>query len=355
MASTPDLDTTSHTTLDPVFPLPHVSLPPMYVFSLVVKVLTCILGLPGNVLVIYITSRLMQPSANAAWCQGLAVADLAFIFTLPFSATYLSLGHHWPFGNVLCKLISSLAVISMVTSSFTLALISLDRCLSVLRPIWSQNHRGQGIARKACLLSCATALLLSLPTWVFRKTVVRSDSTVACHQIFLLPSEEAQQSQAEEEEYLRLLWVAQSRMTGVLVSQVVLGFLLPILTMMACYTLIGLQLRTLGRRRGWARPFGVMGTVVMAFMICLLPLQVLKLMVIASPMSPSVPQVVKLGLPLASSLVYLNSCLNPLLYLVLGGGLRTGLRRRSLCKALKWALTDEPTSERTVSHRETSL
>ncbi|KAF1598170.1 UNVERIFIED_CONTAM: Apelin receptor A, partial [Eudyptes pachyrhynchus] len=69
------------------------------------------LGLSGNGLVLLTVwrgPRARRRSADA-YIGNLALADLAFVATLPLWAAYTALRFHWPFGAALCKLSSFLA------------------------------------------------------------------------------------------------------------------------------------------------------------------------------------------------------------------------------------------------------
>ena len=70
---------------------------------------------------------------------NLAVADLLFIvFCVPFTGTDYVLPF-WPFGDVWCKIVQYLIVVTAYASVYTLVLMSLDRFLSVVHPITSMS------------------------------------------------------------------------------------------------------------------------------------------------------------------------------------------------------------------------
>jgi hypothetical protein len=70
---------------------------------------------------------------------NLAVADLLFIvFCVPFTGTDYVLPF-WPFGDVWCKIVQYLIVVTAYASVYTLVLMSLDRFLAVVHPITSMS------------------------------------------------------------------------------------------------------------------------------------------------------------------------------------------------------------------------
>uniref|UniRef100_A0A8C6WPW5 G-protein coupled receptors family 1 profile domain-containing protein n=1 Tax=Neogobius melanostomus TaxID=47308 RepID=A0A8C6WPW5_9GOBI len=60
---------------------------------------------------------------------------------LGLAGNSLSSGSHWPFGLLLCKLTYFMFNFNMYSSVFLLVLISVDRFVMVMFPVWSRNHR----------------------------------------------------------------------------------------------------------------------------------------------------------------------------------------------------------------------
>lgn len=87
-----------------------------------------ILGLAGNSLVVVVVAANpgMRSTTNIL-IINLAVADLLFvIFCIPFTAADFVLPY-WPFGNVWCKIVQYLIIVTANASVYTLVLMSLDR------------------------------------------------------------------------------------------------------------------------------------------------------------------------------------------------------------------------------------
>lgn len=87
-----------------------------------------ILGLVGNSLVVIVVAanRDMRSTTNIL-IINLAIADLLFvIFCIPFTATDFVLPF-WPFGNIWCKIVQYLIIVTACASVYTLVLMSLDR------------------------------------------------------------------------------------------------------------------------------------------------------------------------------------------------------------------------------------
>lgn len=87
-----------------------------------------IIGLVGNFLVILVVSAEPQMrSTTNLLIINLAIADLLFvIFCIPFTATDFVLPY-WPFGNIWCKVVQYLIIVTACASVYTLVLMSFDR------------------------------------------------------------------------------------------------------------------------------------------------------------------------------------------------------------------------------------
>lgn len=143
---------------------------PQVILSMIILSLTFLLGLPGNMLVLWVAGLKMQWTVNTVWFLHLTLADFLCCLSLPFSLVHLALQGHWPYGWLLCKLIPSIIVLNMFASVFLLTAISLDRCLLVLKPIWCQNHRTVRGAFTICGCIWVVAFIMCIPVFIYRET-----------------------------------------------------------------------------------------------------------------------------------------------------------------------------------------
>ncbi|XP_067403109.1 chemerin-like receptor 1 [Emydura macquarii macquarii] len=291
----------------------------MHVVSMVIYSIAFVLGVTGNGLVIFITGFRMKRTVNAIWFLNLAVADFIFTFFLPFSVAYVALGFHWPFGRALCKISSALAFLNMFASVFLLTVISADRCVAVTWPVWAQNHRSPRLASLVAVAVWLAALALSSPYVVFRDTG-RSpfqENVTHCYNNFAL----SDGFQGEETAELR-----ERRHWAVVLTRFAAGFLVPFTIILACYGVITAKMRR-NRLARSSRPYKIMVAVVMAFFFCWFPYHVFSFLEVSvTTMTPELQTTLAVGIPLASGLAYLNSCLNPLLYVFVGRDFREKLR-----------------------------
>ncbi|XP_031239177.1 C3a anaphylatoxin chemotactic receptor [Mastomys coucha] len=151
---------------------------PQDIASMVILGLTCLLGLPGNGLVLWVAGLKMKSTVNTAWFLHLTLADFLCCLSLPFSLAHLILRGHWPYGLFLCKLIPSIIILNMFASVFLLTAISLDRCLIVHKPIWCQNHRSVRTAFAICGCVWVLAFVMCVPVFVYRDLFVMDNHSI---------------------------------------------------------------------------------------------------------------------------------------------------------------------------------
>ncbi|KAM4652320.1 chemerin-like receptor 1 [Discoglossus pictus] len=278
-------------------------------FSMFVYTVAFILGTTGNGLVIWITGFRMKKTVNTVWFLNLAIADFIFTLFLPLSIAYTALGFHWPFGNLLCKLNSTIAFLNLFASVFLLTVISIDRCVSVVLPVWSQNHRTPRLASIIALLVWSLALIASLPYAVFRDTKMENGQTFCFNNLSLL----------EDGESLEAKKLSSLRHRAIIITRFILGFLIPFTVIVCCYTVIALRLHRNPISTS-TKPFKVIIAVLISFFVCWFPYHVFSFLELSTQHNAdsNLYIIVFIGIPITSSLAFLNSCVNPFLYVFIG-------------------------------------
>ncbi|XP_058492307.1 chemokine-like receptor 1 [Solea solea] len=264
----------------------------MCVLLLVVSVLIFLLGFCGNALVIWISGFKMKKTVNTTWYLSLAISDFIFCAFVPFSITNMVM-EEWIFGLFLCKFTSTVMFLNMFSSIFLLVIISIDRCISVMAPVWAQNQRTVKKASAVVLLAWTLAIGLSFPSVIFRDVRSHLGRTI-CFNNYTLN---------------------QHSHKIVALSRFFAGFVVPFLIIIICYSAIILKLRT-NRMARSSKPFRVMTALVAAFFICWLPYHVFVLLEL-NPHSLN-HNILTTGLKVGTSLAATNSFLNPVLYVFMG-------------------------------------
>ncbi|KFP91691.1 Chemokine-like receptor 1, partial [Apaloderma vittatum] len=267
------------------------------ILSVVIYSVSCVLGILGNGLVIAIITLKMKKSVNAIWFLNLAVADFLFNIFLPINIAYTAMRYNWIFGTVMCKLNSFLLILNMYTSVLLLTTISFDRYVSVVFPVWSQNHRSTNLAYLVCLIIWTIGIIMSSPSLVFRDTAQTRDSVI-CFSNFSLSRNKSYQA------------LALMRHRTVNITRFLAGYVLPITIITFCYVAIAFNLRR-NRLAKSKKPFKIIVTIIVTFFLCWMNLLETQPNAISR-------SVFEIGIPITTALAASNSCMNPVLYVFMG-------------------------------------
>uniref|UniRef100_A0A8C0ZR50 C5a anaphylatoxin chemotactic receptor 1 n=1 Tax=Castor canadensis TaxID=51338 RepID=A0A8C0ZR50_CASCN len=294
-------------TLDPNVPVDN-SLKRLYfedVLVLAIYSLVFLVGVLGNTLVVWVTAFEVRRTIN-----------------------------QWPFGAAACRVLPSLILFNMYSSILILVTISADRFLLVFKPIWCQSFRRARVAWAACAMAWGCALLLSVPSFLFR--VVRKDpfsSHTTCGIDYGKDGFHVERTVA----MLRL----------------VLGFVVPLVILITCYTF--LLLRTWSRKATRStKTLKVVVAVVVSFFVLWLPYQVTGTIMAFLPQSSAAFYWLQRLDALCVSLAYVNCCVNPIIYVTAGWGFLVQLRK-SLPSVLRNVLTDESLSRESKSFTRSTI
>ncbi|XP_062874409.1 chemerin-like receptor 1 [Trichomycterus rosablanca] len=256
------------------------------VFLATVGVIIFILGIVGNSLVIYIAGFKIKKSVNTSWYLSLAVSDFLFCAFLPLNIVYL-VQKVWLFGRFMCKFTSFILLLNMFSSIFLLVIISVDRCVVVMFPVWAQNKRSLGKASVVIALAWILSAALSSPAAVFREV---SEPHQKCHYDY------------SEKQHIVMV-----------ISRFTFGFVIPFLVISACYVVIIRKLRSNQMARS-TKPFKVMTLLIVVFFLCWLPYHIFNLMELIETHR----DILHIVIPIGTTLVSSASFLNPFLYAFMG-------------------------------------
>ncbi|XP_008682713.2 C5a anaphylatoxin chemotactic receptor 1 [Ursus maritimus] len=311
-------------TLDPYLPVdaspnaPKLSIPNM--IALAIYTVVFLVGVPGNSLVVWVTGYEVRRTINAVWFLNLAVADLLSCLALPILFASIVQHSHWPFGSGTCHVLPSLILLNMYASVLLLAAISADRFLLVFNPIWCQNYRGARLAWVACAVAWGVALLLTIPSFIFRSVHVEYFPYRATCSMDYGPSGEHLER-------------------GVAILRLVVGFLWPLVTLGICYTFLLVRTWSRSATRS-TKTLKVVVAVVTSFFVFWLPYQVTGLMLATFRRNSEIFMAVSRLDPLCVSIAYINCCINPVIYVVAAQGFR-GRFLKSLPAKLRQVLTED--------------
>ena len=112
------------------------------------------LALIGNAIVCSIViSSIRKWTVTNFFIVNMAVSDILIaFFCIPFSFVSTFVLLYWPFGSIMCRIVSFSQVISVFVSAYTMVAISCDRYLAIIYPLRPRLTRKQ---TKVCSNSTA--------------------------------------------------------------------------------------------------------------------------------------------------------------------------------------------------------
>ncbi|KAK3856004.1 hypothetical protein Pcinc_037633 [Petrolisthes cinctipes] len=282
--------------------------------------LTCIVGLCGNTLVIYVVTRFtkMQTVTNL-YILNLAIADELFVVGIPFLMTTSLLGH-WPFGSVMCKLYMITTSLNQFTSSLFLTIMSADRYIAVCHPISSPKFRTPMISKLVSLTAWTLSALMIVPVFMYSNTL-KNNGLDNCN----------------------IFWPESGGLHGEIAFirySFALAFGIPLTLIFIFYSLVLHKLKTVGpktrskeKKKSRQKVTRLVLTVITVYVICWLPYWVLQLTLILSPPKQGHSNFRVVLFLLSSCLSYINSALNPILYAFLSDNFKKSFMKACTCAA----------------------
>ena len=288
-----------------------------------IYIVVCVIGLGGNTLVIHIVLHYSKTeSVTNIYILNLAIADELFMLGLPFLAMQNTL-QSWPFGSFMCRLVLTVDSINQFTSIFCLTVMSIDRYLAVVHPIYSTRWRRPRVAKVVNVTVWALSFIVVLPVVIFAN-IQKAGGT--CNIAWPQPTK---------------IWRA-----AFIIYTSTVGFFCPLLIICLCYLLIVFKIRSSGkkvhatsskRKKSERKVTRMVVIVVAVFVFCWLPFYALNiinlLVVLPSEYYGLYYFVVVLG--------YANSCANPIVYGFLSDNFKRGFRK-ALCRTTRKVESHEP-------------
>ncbi|KAK9409495.1 GPR68: G protein-coupled receptor 68 [Crotalus adamanteus] len=143
--------------------------------SPVIYILVFVVGLPANCLSLYYAYlQVKVKNELGIYLCNLTIADLLYIFSLPFWLQYVLQHDNWTYNELLCKICGILLYENIYISVGFLCCISIDRYLAVVHPFRFQKCRTM---KAAVVVSTVIWTKEIVTCWlVFRHGEVSKDS-----------------------------------------------------------------------------------------------------------------------------------------------------------------------------------
>ncbi|KAM3921618.1 formyl peptide receptor 2-like [Leptodactylus fuscus] len=281
--------------------------------SLTISIIIFVLGIIGNGLVIWIAGFRMKKTISAVWFLHLAIADFLFCAGLSLRFTfYRRIFLIIPNVDLFCLLDIIMITLNMSASVFLLTAMSIDRCVSVMWPFWAKVHRTRRLVRiTAGGIWGLSLLITSLVCYICGWCLISGD-------------------------YNDSLFT-QNILENIHLIRLVIMFVIPFLIILTSYLIIVLKLRRSKRPQRSQRPYRIITAVILCFFICWFPISIQPLLLrgYANYILFKTIDIISNNLP------YLNSCINPIIYVFMGQDFRH-IFFRSIPARIEHALSDHP-------------
>ncbi|KAM4016606.1 C3a anaphylatoxin chemotactic receptor-like isoform 2-T3 [Anomaloglossus baeobatrachus] len=284
------------------------------------------LGIIGNGSVIWIAGFRMKKTISAVWFLHLAIADFLCCASLPLRITeiyYLQLNNcdyvSQAVIGVCCIVNAILFSLNMTASVLLLTAMSIDRWVSVMWPFWAKVHRTCKLVRISAAIIWGLSIIIG-PSLAFLNVRITEDDSEWC--VFT--------------RMLDVFDINETQSTYRLIRLLVM-FLIPFLIIVTSYATIFYKIRKSKRPQRSQRSSRIITAVISCFFICWFPYYIWPL----TPMFYKYNFVFFAVNILVSSLAFLNSCMNPIIYVFMGQDFQQGFFR-SIPARVERALREHP-------------
>ncbi|KAM9724088.1 C-C chemokine receptor type 1-like [Menidia menidia] len=261
--------------------------------------LVFILGFMGNGLVVWVILKHRHKTNMTDMCLlNLAISDLLFVLTLPFSSHYIIKGT-WIFGDFMCRFLSCSHVSGFFSSIFFMVVMTLDRYIIIMHSHRAVQYRTMRAGFAVSVVVWMLSMCVSLPSLLFSK-VENVSHAAECN------------NSPELEHWNRYN----------IFSKTVLGLLIPLLAMIVCYSRV---IPTLMKMKS-AKKHRVVKLIVFIVVIFFLFWAPYNISLVLSylqrieiiPQSCIWDNNLRLSITVTEAFAYTHCCLNPIIYAFVG-------------------------------------
>lgn len=257
---------------------------------------------------------------------NLALADLLLLLRTPVMLGYVAHNYSWPFGRIFCHVIMFLRGLGLYANAFLLCAVAVERCLCLLKPVWSRIQRPKWAVPLTCGVMWLMATILAAP-YIHSAILKEINGTLQC---------------LESWEFKM----------GLFVTETVAGFILPLLVFVGSNLAVAITVHqavpltptsTPTTSRRMARMYQVLFLTMLLFLTCWVPYFVfrfLRALAIGRPERAVLYTRAVRGTYVSLFLVYAKSALNPVMYVFAARGLSRAVKA-SLVSTIERLFSDE--------------
>jgi hypothetical protein len=196
------------------------------VFRFIIFGLVVVASLLGNAIVLKAVWELVRRSLTHYLVANLAVAEIIVSCLNPFLVAYAEL-MYWPYGEVMCHVLSPMQTLSIVVITNTLAAIAFHRYR-----VFSSRHSRRKLTSKEIsllvLMIWVSALAIVFPSFLFQQQIPSSLNPGKFWCVEIFPGDTSFPSPAMRRFYM---------------TRFILNYVLPIIIMSASYGFVSAKLR----------------------------------------------------------------------------------------------------------------
>ncbi|KAM4633739.1 leukotriene B4 receptor 1-like [Polymixia lowei] len=263
----------------------------------VVMSLCVLLGVPGNLLVIAFLRKNNQQLSSL--CHGLmlnlAISDLLCLLHLPFWIYMLF--YHWTLGLAACKMVSYLAHCGVIGGLLSVTLLSVTRYVQVVH-LRTRAELGQGAKRALLVLPWVAVGILTIPVLVVQELTNIPRTDLSGPRILCRPT-----------------YSSHSQEAAALLIKSLLGFVVPFFIMTSAYICLHRRVNQTAFFNN-PRTTRLVTSVIAAFFLLWMPYHLVNILGATAIFRKDkyLLEMYNSSGNVVASLTFVNSCLDPLLY-----------------------------------------
>lgn len=285
-------------------PTTNLYLPVLYLLAFSV-------GLPSNLLALWVLLFRTKPLPSTTLLINLTAADCMLLLVLPFRIVYHFRGNHWELGEPFCRVVMAMFYGNMYGSVLCLALVALDRYIALVHPFGAKTLRSQRTSLYMTAGVWAVVLAAMLPLLVSQQTYVLDELRITtCHDA--LPEE-------EQENYFLPYFS----------TLFTFCFLLPFVVVLFCHVAVLRTLLAEGKR--YSHAVWVTVLVLLVFIVCLLPSNILLLLTYTDSSLDGDGEDVYVPYMVSLAVSTFNSCIDPFIFYFVSAEFREKARSAMCC------------------------
>ncbi|XP_057706710.1 proteinase-activated receptor 4 [Corythoichthys intestinalis] len=279
-------------------------LPTLYLLALAT-------GLPANLLALWVLVFKSKRLPSTVLLINLTALDSLLLLVLPFRIVYHFRGNHWELGEAFCRTVTAVFYGNTYGSVLCLALVAADRYVALAHPFGAKTLRGRRTSLRMTALVWVATLAAMLPLLSSQQTyTLERPRITTCHDA--LP-------QREQDRFF-LPYFA---------TLFTLGFLLPSVVFVFCHCGVLRALLPEGER--YARAVRVTLLVLLVFVVCALPSNILLLLTYAGD-GDGLGQDVYVPYTLSLAVSSFSSSVDPFIYYYVSADFRDKAKAVLCCR-----------------------